>query len=256
MSRGDVWGHPSRPAPPALQGPWCTSVSTTAACDLGLNYHRNPVSLDTATASRVGRQLKRIQSKFQTSYLNLGERTFSSLCPGNLGLAREDGQPPGGLGQRDALLGSRQPPEAELMAEQMISGSKITHFQSQLCRMNCQGGLGCFLLLLLEMKRFLIDTNGEWFKTSPDWCNHHIELSHHRIGLKNVSESIKIKWEHRKNVGNSCLTRRELVLGLQVSPTSQRTSAAGVRWPWDERMSVPIGNVTKHLSVSHYLSWS
>ena len=94
-SRRDVWGHPSRPAPPALQGAWCTSVSTTAACDLGLNYHRNPLSLDTATASRVGRQLKWIQSKFQISSLNLGERTFSSLYPGNLGLARADGQPPG-----------------------------------------------------------------------------------------------------------------------------------------------------------------
>lgn len=213
MSRGDVWGHQSWPAPPALQGAWCTSVFTTAACDLGLNYHRNPVSLDTATASRVGRQLKRIQSKFQTSYLNLGERTFSSLCPGNLGLAREDRQPPGGHGHRDDLLGSRQPQEAELMAEQVISGSKITRFQNQHCRMNCQGGLGCFLLLLLEMKRFLIDTNGEWFKTSPDWCNHHIELSHHRIGLKNVSESIKIKWEHREKCGKQLFDKKGISFG-------------------------------------------
>lgn len=116
----------------------------------GSKLSQEPCILGHGHCLRVGRQLKRIHSKFQTSYLNLGERTFSSLCPGNLGLAREDGQPPGGHGQRDTLLGSRQPQEAELMAEEMISGSKITRFQSQHCHMNCQGGLGCFLLLLLE----------------------------------------------------------------------------------------------------------
>lgn len=91
-SRGVSGATHHGPLPLPLRGCRCTSVSTTAACDLSLNYHRNPVSLDTATASRVGRQLKWIQSKFQTSCLNLCERTSSSLCPGNLRLAWGDGQ--------------------------------------------------------------------------------------------------------------------------------------------------------------------
>ena len=91
-SRGVSGATHHGPLPLPFRGCRCTSVSTTAACDPSLNYHRNPISLDTATAPRVGRQLKWIQSKFQTSRLNLCERTSSSLCPGNLRLAQGDGQ--------------------------------------------------------------------------------------------------------------------------------------------------------------------
>lgn len=57
-SRGVSGATHHGPLPLPFRGCRCTSVSTTAACDPSLNYHRNPISLDTATAPRVGRQLK------------------------------------------------------------------------------------------------------------------------------------------------------------------------------------------------------
>ena len=203
-----VWGHPSLPAPPALQGVlmhlcvyngslWPESKLSQEPHILGLGHcpqGRQAIKMNTE-------QISNLLFKF------VWKNILFPLCPGNLRLARGDGQLWGPRPERCSVSPRKQ--------SWWQDRSKITHFQSQHCHMNCQGGLGGFFLLLPEMKRFLIDTNGEWFKTPPDWCHRHIELSRHHTCLKNVSENIKIKWEHR--VESSCLSRRELVLGLWMS---------------------------------------